>query len=371
MSTKIKGSQIQDESIGGNVITDGSITTSDIAADTIGLDDISSVVEDEFYKIKISNLDASPGYISSKLIGKQGVNMVSNSNLEIYGPFIPSSMLGDGSDGSATLDGSSSVSWATRSGSIYTMTRDALCTNLTINSGVTLRVNNYLPYANGTLTNDGTIESKGNDASGASAGATYTNSGSWHSSGGAGGGGAINANGVIGAGSGGASIGGGGGSGGNAGSFIGGSGNTSALVTSAHSSYRNVSFLINRKLSNGYNWASLNGSGGGGGGAGNTANGTGGGGGSGVGLCAVACNTLINNGVIQSVGGKGADGVATSGGSAGGGGGGSAGPVFVFANRVQVTGTIQSIGGSGGAGAGGGSAGTAGSANQVIILKGE
>lgn len=291
-------------------------------------------------------------------------------NTTIAGQYFSPFILGDGSDGNVTLDGTVSVSWATRSGVIYTMTRDALCGNLTINSGIILRVNNYLPYATGTLTNDGTIESRGNDASGATPGAYYSNTGTWSSSGGSGGSGSISANGQIAGGSGGFSIGGGGGKGGDAGAFTGGAGNTSALVASTVSSYRTLSFLMNRKLSNGNNWSSLNGSGGGGGGAGSTVNGTGGGGGSGVGICAVACNTLINNGTIQSVGGSGADGVATGAGIAGGGGGGSGGPVFVFANKIETQGTIQSVGGGGGAGANGGTAGTQGNANSVLIFKG-
>jgi hypothetical protein len=299
-----------------------------------------------------------------------GNGTLTSSVSSIVGNYLIPFIFGDASDGNATLDGTGSVSWANRSGVIYTMTRDALCGNLTINSGVILRVNNYLPYATGTLTNDGTIESRGNDASGVTPGAYYSNSGTWSSSGGSGGSGSVSANGQIAGGSGGFSIGGGGGKGGDAGAFTGGAGNTSALVASTVSSYRTLSFLMNRKLSNGNNWSSLNGSGGGGGGAGSTVNGTGGGGGSGVGICAVACNTLINNGTIQSVGGRGADGVATGAGIAGGGGGGSGGPVFVFANKIETQGTIQSVGGGGGAGANGGTAGTQGSANSVLIFKG-
>lgn len=47
-------------------------------------------------------------------------------------------IFGDGSDGSAPLDGSTSVGWASLAGSTYTMTADCWTTSLTINNGVTL-----------------------------------------------------------------------------------------------------------------------------------------------------------------------------------------------------------------------------------------
>lgn len=296
------------------------------------------------------------------------------TNLSPAGALLSPYLFGDVSDGDATLDGTGSVPWATRSGAIYTMTRDALCKNLTINSGVTLRPNNFLPYAAGTLTNDGIIETRGNNAAGTIPGAFIGNTGTWFSSAGQGGSGSINGNGIVGGGSGGSSIGGGGGKGGDAGPFTGGVGNASALLNTSHGSYRTIGFLINRRLFSGWNWTSLNGSGGGGGGAGNNAGGTGTGGGAGGGanICAVAANILINNGTIQSIGGQGADGTISGGGtpSAGGGGGGSGGPVFIWTNYLKTAGTIQSIGGSAGAGAGGGGNGVAGSANLVIIIKG-
>ena len=160
-------------------------------------------------------------------------------------------LFGDGSDGNATLDGTGSVGWATRSGAIYTMTRDALCKDITINSGVTLRPNNFFPCAAGTLTNNGTIETIGNNAAGAVPGAIYAAAGSWFSAGGNGGSGSTNANGVVGGGSGGNSIGGGGGNGGNAGAFTAGVGNASAVIGSAFTSYRAVGFLQTRRLASG------------------------------------------------------------------------------------------------------------------------
>lgn len=369
MPTQIRGDQIQPETVSSDNILNNSITTDDIATGTILPSDLSSTVIGEIYKVKVNSGDASADYLSNKITGGQGATISTGATVKVSAPIIPIGLLGDGSDGAATLDGTA-VTWATLSGSIYTMTRDCYCTNLTINAGYTLRVANYLPLVNGKLTNNGIIESRGNDASGATQGSAYSTAGPWFSSGGAGGAGSAGgANGGNGTGSGGNSTGGGGGNGGGAGVFTGGLGNTSALLTSSFTGYRTVSFLAIRRVTSNNNWNAVNGSGGGGGGAA-TANGTGGGGGGAAGLCAVACDVLENNGTIQSVGGTGANGTFTAAGIAGGGGGGSAGPVFIFANTVLVTGTIQSVGGGFGNGANGGANGAAGAANIVVTIKG-
>lgn len=305
-------------------------------------------------------LSITPTQVTSSVVVKFPPTVVA-------GQYMTPFFFGDGSDANSVLDGTGSVPWATRSGAVYTMTRDSLCKDMTINSGVTLRVNNYLPYCMGTLTNNGTIEARGNDAAGSTPGATYAGAGSWFSAGGSGGAGGVNAGGSAGAGSGGNAIGGGGGNGGDAGGKTGGLGNISTTVGSSFTSYRTIGFLLTRRLSSNNNWAALNGSGGGGGGAGGNAGSTGGGGGGAVGICAVAANTLINNGTIQAIGGKGADGTGTA---AGGGGGGAGGPVFIWTNNLAASGTIQSVGGSGGAAVGSGLAGGSGVSAPVIIFKG-
>lgn len=369
MPTQIRGDQIQTESITGDNIQNNSVTGSDIAAGAIELSDISAGLTSEIYKVKVNSGDSSPNYLESKITGKQGVSISFGATAGISAPIIPIGFLGDGSDGNATLGGSA-VPWATLSGTVYTMTRDCYCQDLTINSGYTLRVANYLPMATGKILNNGIIESKGSDASGSTPGSAYSTTGSWFAGGGAGGAGSTgNSNGSAGSGSGGNSIGGGGGNGGKAGAFTGGLGNVSVTLSSSFTGYRTVAFLGNRRVASNNNWAAVNGSGGGGGGAATT-NGIGGGGGGATGICAVACDVLENNGTIQSVGGAGANGTFSGAGIAGGGGGGSAGPVFVFANTVKTTGTIQSVGGTGGSGANGGDPGVTGSSNQVIIIKG-
>lgn len=291
------------------------------------------------------------------------------SSLSLVGGYMTNLIFGDGSDGSATLDATASFAWATRSGVVYTMTRDALLGDLTINSGVTLRVANFLPYVSGTLTNNGSIDTRGNDAVGGTAGGAIAAAGTWNSAGGPGGNGGTNSTGSGGGGSGGNSIGGGGGGGGAGGVNAGGGGNASATLAATATSYKTIGFMFTRRIANANSIFAINGSGGGGGGGSNNVSATGGGGGSGAGLCGVFCNTLINNGTIQSVGGNGANGSASVG-AAGGGGGGSGGPVYVVANKIQTQGTIQSLGGGAGNGAGGGANGTTGSANLTIILRG-
>jgi hypothetical protein len=306
------------------------------------------------------------------------VTSASNGAITVDSNNIPLSFFGDASDGNATLDGVGIPGWASLAGSIYTMTRDALLRNLTINNTITLRTQGFQPFVKGTLTNNGTYEAKGNDASGAVVGGAFTTAGSWGISAGAGGaaGGPTtgNAAGSVGAGSGGNSIGGGGGKGGDAGAQIGGNGNNSAGPAAVVGSWRDAGFFVRRRLFNGTTVATLNGSGGGGGGAvaGDGVNsGTGGAGGGAAPNCYVFCNILNNAGTIRSLGGNG--GNATSAGGttrAGGGGGGAAGGVIVAANSVISLGTITSAGGAFGNGANGGNNGSPGTSGIVLILTG-
>ena len=106
-------------------------------------------------------------------------------------------MFGPGSDGSPTLDGTAAVAWASKSGSVYTMTRDVFCANLTVNSGVTLNTAGTRIFCAGAFANAGTVQNNGANASGATAGAGGTNFSL--SSGGAGGGGTTGAGGAGGA----------------------------------------------------------------------------------------------------------------------------------------------------------------------------
>lgn len=71
---------------------------------------------------------------------------------------------GDGSDGAVNMDGTNTFAgFASKSGNIYTLTRDVYATDLTIASGVTLRPDGYKVYVADTLSGAGTIEFDGND----------------------------------------------------------------------------------------------------------------------------------------------------------------------------------------------------------------
>ena len=90
----------------------------------------------------------------------------------MLGVAIPGSgQFGDASDGSATMDGAATVTAASRSGSIYTLTRDAFYLNLTINNAVVLLTDGYTLCVRGTLTNNGQISVNGSSAVGQTAGA--------------------------------------------------------------------------------------------------------------------------------------------------------------------------------------------------------
>lgn len=70
-------------------------------------------------------------------------------------------MFGDGSDGSADLDGVNTYPWATLGGSSYTLSRDVNLTNLTIRTGIQLAVggsgqSTYRVFGTGVCTIEGT-----------------------------------------------------------------------------------------------------------------------------------------------------------------------------------------------------------------------
>lgn len=78
--------------------------------------------------------------------------------------FLPgssSAQFGSGADGAVTFDGSTTILGMVPSANVYTMTRDIHCTNITINTGVTVRKAGYRMYSTGTLGGSGTISNNG------------------------------------------------------------------------------------------------------------------------------------------------------------------------------------------------------------------
>ena len=260
---------------------------------------------------------------------------------------------GTGSDSAVVFDGSSVVLGLSPSSSVYTLTRDIFPTDMTINAGVTVACQGFVPYVKGRLKlvdSTSKLIFKANDGSGLTAGASFSTVGTLNVTAAAGG----NGRNTTGAGSNGSGAGSnnvtgtGSGAGGTAGGAnTGGTGNTTVAPTAAQGSIQEFGAMIRKRLQ-GAN--SFNGSGGGGGGGCDVTVGTAtsGGGGSSCGTLMVWCRELENNGVIAADGGNGANATTAGGGIAGGGGGGSAGTVMVIAGKVLIEGTIRAAAGQGG-----------------------
>src|SRR5579862_2023017 len=82
---------------------------------------------------------------------------------------------GDGSDGVVTFTGTTARLGLTPSSKVYTLTRDVyLASGSAIGTGVTIAAGGYRLFCQGTLTNNGTIQSNGHAASGATGGTAST-----------------------------------------------------------------------------------------------------------------------------------------------------------------------------------------------------
>lgn len=287
---------------------------------------------------------------------------------------------GDGSDGTQTFDGSTTILGIVPSVNTYTLSRDIYLSSSTINNGVSIIANGYRLFCNGTLTNNGTIQWNGGNGSGSSAGANVTNTSSPVNSnnttsngpstpGGAGSTGA-GTHGVNSAFAGGTSspisYGGVGGTGGT-GVSGGGVGGTLSSPPASSPQVRtfpfNLGFLIG---GTGITFLMQGGTGGGGGGGDGVNNGGGGGGGGAFVL--VYARIFAGTGNIQALGGNGGNGTA---GTTGGGGGGGGGLVVVVSQSVSggaISGqTISAGGGTGGIGFGIGTSGATGNTGTTII----
>lgn len=272
-------------------------------------------------------------------------------------------LFGDGTDGAATLDGSASVGWATRSGSVYTVTQAVNLTALTINSGVTLVPAGWPVFVSGTLTNNGTIGIGGNAATAGGVAGSGTAAGR-HAGGQPGGAGNTGA-GTAGTTGGGPSLGGIGGVGSSGAAGAAGA-RTIASTTILHSVFAQPPVgLVGSYVLGAVTRIVTGGPGGGGGGGDGTNKGGGGGGG---GPCVVIfAKVFTNSGVLLSTGGAG--GTPTTG-NCGGGGGGGGGYFLVYSLAAATMGTVTVTGGAAGAAVGTGTAGavgTDGAALNVVL----
>lgn len=304
--------------------------------------------------------------------------------------------LGNGSDGTLTFDGTTTILGMVPSANVYTLTKDIYGTTITINNSITIETGGYRIFATIEIINNGIIKrSPNNGAVGGLAGGTggaALSSGTIYG-GLAGGNGALARN--FGSGSttglsgssgssqtesiGSAGAAGGAGGSDNAG-HSGGSGGAAGSVTLSVQTINNVIFAVSMREFQGelikYIKASAASGGGGEGGLLNGGiTGGGGGGGSTGGIVFIAAKTITNNGTISANGGNGgngSNGTSTSGGG-GGGGGGNGGVVVLIYNSI-TTGTITVTGGTGGtAGTGGGTGasginGSNGSTGSIISI---
>lgn len=280
-----------------------------------------------------------------------------------YGPWF-----GDGTDGPIVLDGVAAISGMSRSGSVYTLSKNFFADSLTVNSGVTLRTANYQLFCRKTLTNSGNVNNDGNNATGQTAGAAIPAAYLGVSQAGA--------SGVAGAANGAASAGvsAGGGIGGSAGvGGVSGAGNN-AGTPGGFNFGLGGSFQI---LSNPSIWALgkvfsaanavtglIAGASGTSGGA--AASSTSGGGGGGGGILPIAAPIITGTGTFSSRGGNGGN---ASGAAAGGGGAGGGGLIWIV--TVQQLGPGLSFvlsGGTPGTGVGTGVAGTSGGTGRQINI---
>lgn len=279
----------------------------------------------------------------------------------IRGPKHPYGVYSDGNQGAVVYDGSATILGVAPAANVYILTADTEVTDMTINAGVTVKCDGYVPRVNGVLwvKSTGRLTSNQNDASGITAGASLSNRGSTVQTSAAGGAGRSTTGvGNNGTGSGSRNITGArSGNGGASGTGqAGGAGNNTVAPTASLGKWRNWSYVTRQRLTDG---TGGNGSGGGGGGGCDVGTGTAnsGAGGSAALNLYIFCRYLRNEGTIDANGGAGSNASATGNGAAGGGGGGAPGAVFIVTDAIIAKGTIQANAGTNGTGIGGGASG--------------
>lgn len=272
---------------------------------------------------------------------------------------------GDGTDGSQTFDGTTTILGLVPVANVYTLDRDIVLQSGIINAGVTILTNCFRIFCRGNLTNNGTIQNDGGP------GLTDGSNGGTASqqvigAGGFGGAGSVNdgnAGSTVNT-----AIGGSGGDGGAGGTGAAGLKGDSVAPLPFEGTYRTFLVLTQGAYTPSSDYLAAGAGGGGGGGDGVNTGAGGGGGGSGL---FIAAYTILGTGVIRSNGGNGGNGGT---GNVGGGGGGGGGFVIICsfsASSNAITGqTITATGGSGGTGSGTGVAGSNGSNGTVIVIAG-
>jgi hypothetical protein len=265
--------------------------------------------------------------------------------MKVFPPF-PSvrAVVGSGPDGAVSL-----------SSGTRTLTDRLFPNALSVATVATLYTAGCIVIASASIVIAGTVDSSGQAAAGAAAGAAWPADEFGYSAGGAGAsgaGGAANASALgvsqlAGVGAGGA---------GGAGSGHAGGGAWAGTSLRAPASALEVLSLVDFAISGLTTVASP---GGGGGGGDGTSPGGGGGAGALPLILVAPTIQIVTGAVLRAVGGAGAAGTA---GNAGGGGGGGGGAIYLVCNELVFAGTVANGGGAGGVGHGTGTAGSAGGA---------
>lgn len=280
---------------------------------------------------------------------------------------------GSGTDGSATFDGTSTVvlngTSFVPSASVYTLTRDIACVNITINSGVTIALGGWGIFCTGTLTNNGIVDHSGSNGSSGGSGGSGAVNGLFYGGGSNGG----NSNPATAGGSFSSGLIGFGGTGGSAGAAGGSLNNAGAppLYTLPGTVLISGGLIGNNGTA--VQEANLWGGTGGGGGVVGGSSGalTGGGGGGGGGYMSITCSILSGSGTFRAIGGNGGNGSPNAFPSGGGGGGGGGAISIVYGTLSSWTGTLNVAGGTGGTGgATGGANGNPGGNGQTVMIQG-
>lgn len=250
---------------------------------------------------------------------------------------------GDGSDGAFTFDGSTTILGVAPSTNTYTMNRDWFLGATTINNGVSIITAGFRLFVQGTLTNNGTIQWNGNNASGtngATPGAALggnnvidnaagNNPGLAGGSGGTGNGNNGNSFAVS------YGVGGAGGNGGTGNATTAGTGGSIGGTVANRGGFKWLLATIAYMPSpSGLTGPTLLLGGAGGGSGGGDATNAGGAGGGGGGIVILCARAFAGTGSVTANGGAGGN-VTTSSLGCGGGGGGGGGGVIVISSSVS------------------------------------
>jgi len=283
-------------------------------------------------------------------------------------------VFGSGDHGVAVFDGTNTFPFATLLGSVYTLTTDIfIADGSRTMPGITVYAAGYKGFCSGQYINDGVIHNNGKNAVGGTAGAASAIGTT--GVGVAGGAGRANNTGLAGSNQsntlGDASA--AGGAGGAGGVNAGGAGGTytPSAINGGGNFLTPTLTGFQFSASAGGNQATvtiIGGGAGGGGGGSDNAGVTGGGGGGGGGVLLWHADVLINNGVIECLGGNGAN--ATGAGGNGGGGGGAGGGILEsLASARAGSGLYLVTGGLRGLGLGTGINGTQGNNGHKNLFR--